>query len=267
MDSGADEKMAALKRAYADIILNTARESAARILLSERKALKCQQSMFAAKEEALSTIMRLKSIMDAKIQEAEKFSMGQQRRIQELEGQLSNAQDTISHLREELRRVNNKSVMNSESPKEVEPADRRSMVHVNLVTEEEKCVQLDDSKVTTSHHDVEETVELSDMRDDVPSKHSDVKEETCKPNGTLAQGGKNKFLKYTFQRTRKRGSSGRNNESSLAAREVVMKRKFGEQQSVVVESRNPSLVTELPRDNRRLVQVARQLISLSERRW
>ena len=59
--------MAALKRAYADIILNTAKESAARILASERKALRFQQSLFAAKDEAIATMLRLKSLMDSQV--------------------------------------------------------------------------------------------------------------------------------------------------------------------------------------------------------
>ena len=56
-----------MKLAYADIILNTAKESAARILASERKALRFQQSLFAAKEEALATMLRLKSLMDSQV--------------------------------------------------------------------------------------------------------------------------------------------------------------------------------------------------------
>lgn len=59
--------MAALKRAYADIILNTAKESAARVLAAERRALGFQQRLFAAKEEALSTMLRLKALMEEKV--------------------------------------------------------------------------------------------------------------------------------------------------------------------------------------------------------
>lgn len=59
--------MLSLKKAYADIILNTAKESAARILASERKALGFQQSLFATKEEAVATLLRLKGIMDSKV--------------------------------------------------------------------------------------------------------------------------------------------------------------------------------------------------------
>lgn len=59
--------MEAVKRAYAEIILNTAAESAARILASERKALAFQRSLASAKQQALDLLLRLKSLMDAKV--------------------------------------------------------------------------------------------------------------------------------------------------------------------------------------------------------
>ena len=57
----------ALKKAYADIILNTAKEAAARIMVSERKAIRYQRELFAAKEEALHMLLRLKQTLDAKV--------------------------------------------------------------------------------------------------------------------------------------------------------------------------------------------------------
>lgn len=59
--------MAALKRAYADVILNMAKESAARIMASEQKALRFQQDLHRTKEEAVSTLLRVKGIMDSKV--------------------------------------------------------------------------------------------------------------------------------------------------------------------------------------------------------
>ncbi|XP_019053326.1 PREDICTED: uncharacterized protein LOC104596210 isoform X2 [Nelumbo nucifera] len=97
--------MVALKKAYADIILNTAKEAAARIMVSERKALQFQQDLFAAKEEALNMLLRLKQLMDSKIAEAETTSLSQRRRIEEFELQLCQADDTIRHLRSELKIV------------------------------------------------------------------------------------------------------------------------------------------------------------------
>lgn len=99
------EKMEALKKAYADIILNTAKESAARIMESERKALCFQQDLCSVKDEALRMLVRMKQMLDSKITEAEITSLNQQRRIQELEAQLQEAEGTITDLRIELKKV------------------------------------------------------------------------------------------------------------------------------------------------------------------
>lgn len=107
-----NEKMAALKSAYAEIMLNTAKESAARILASEKKALMYQKSFFDAKEEALSMLMRLKSVMDGKIKEAELKSLNQDKKIMELELQLNEAENIIMDLREKLERAENESKRN-----------------------------------------------------------------------------------------------------------------------------------------------------------
>lgn len=61
------QKMAALKRAYAEIILNTAKEAAARILVSERKAVSLQQDLHNSKEEALRMLLRMKQMMESKV--------------------------------------------------------------------------------------------------------------------------------------------------------------------------------------------------------
>ncbi|XWS51043.1 hypothetical protein CRYUN_Cryun12cG0142200 [Craigia yunnanensis] len=97
------EKLTALKKAYAEIILNTAKEAAARIMVSERKALRYQKELFAAKDEALRMLLRLKQMLDAKVNEAEMMSLNQQKRIEELEAQLGEAEDIVKDLRAELR--------------------------------------------------------------------------------------------------------------------------------------------------------------------
>ncbi|XP_058091063.1 uncharacterized protein LOC131237362 isoform X2 [Magnolia sinica] len=97
--------MAALKRAYADIILNTAKEAATRILVSERKSLRFQQELFAAKEEALNMLLRLKQVMDSKIAEVERECLCQKRKVQELEVHLNKAEETVKDLRTELKIV------------------------------------------------------------------------------------------------------------------------------------------------------------------
>ncbi|GMH21976.1 hypothetical protein Nepgr_023819 [Nepenthes gracilis] len=96
------EKMTALKKAYAEIILNTSKEAAARIMVSERKAHQFQHNLSSTKEEALRLLLRVKRMMDSKIGEAERISIIQQRRIEELEAQLQEAEDIVGNLRAEL---------------------------------------------------------------------------------------------------------------------------------------------------------------------
>ncbi|MED6170621.1 hypothetical protein PIB30_032783 [Stylosanthes scabra] len=97
------EKLTALKKAYADIILNTAKEAAARIMVSERKAMRFQQELLSTKEEALQMLLRLKQMLDSKAKEAELTSLTQQKKIEELEAQLQEAEEIVRDLRAELR--------------------------------------------------------------------------------------------------------------------------------------------------------------------
>ena len=64
---GLSQKLMALKKAYADIILNTAKESATRIMVSEGKAQRFQREVQAGKDEALRMLLRLKQMMDSKV--------------------------------------------------------------------------------------------------------------------------------------------------------------------------------------------------------
>ncbi|XP_021733718.1 uncharacterized protein LOC110700481 isoform X1 [Chenopodium quinoa] len=102
------QKMTALKKAYAEIILNTAKEAAARIMASERKSQQFHHDLTCTKEEALRLLLRQKQTMDAKINEAEMKSLNQQRRIEELEAQLQEAEDIVSNLRVELNEAHMK---------------------------------------------------------------------------------------------------------------------------------------------------------------
>ncbi|GMP29091.1 hypothetical protein CsSME_00004357 [Camellia sinensis var. sinensis] len=101
------EKMVALKKAYADIILNTAKEAAARVMVSERKALRFHHDLCAAKDEALRMLLRFKQTFDSKTIEAEINSVSQQKRIEELKAQLDEAEETILDLRAELKKAQN----------------------------------------------------------------------------------------------------------------------------------------------------------------
>ncbi|XAR50120.1 hypothetical protein NMG60_11004361 [Bertholletia excelsa] len=90
------ERLTALKKAYADIILNTAKEAASRIMVSEGKALRFEQELKNTKEHALRMLLRLKQMMDSKVREADNTYLSQQRTIEELKTKLQSAEDTIS---------------------------------------------------------------------------------------------------------------------------------------------------------------------------
>ncbi|KAH6799010.1 hypothetical protein C2S51_035494, partial [Perilla frutescens var. frutescens] len=99
------EKLIALQKAYADIILNISKEAAARVLSSEKRAVQYQHELKVAKDEALRMLLRLKQMMDARTSEAEAATLNQQKKIEELEAQLQEAEDIVNDLREELREV------------------------------------------------------------------------------------------------------------------------------------------------------------------
>lgn len=65
---GLTQTLAALKRAYADTILNTTKEAAARVMVSEKKARRYQQELVTVRDEALQTLLRLKQMLDSKVQ-------------------------------------------------------------------------------------------------------------------------------------------------------------------------------------------------------
>lgn len=58
-----------MKRAYADTILNTTKEAAARVIVSEKKARRFQQELVTVRDEAIHTLLRLKHMFDSKVQE------------------------------------------------------------------------------------------------------------------------------------------------------------------------------------------------------
>ncbi|CAL9047644.1 uncharacterized protein LOC135622240 [Musa acuminata AAA Group] len=130
------QRMVALKRAYADVILNTAKESAARILAADRRVVQSQHSLSLAKEESLAMLLRLKSIMDAKIKDAENVNLSQARRIQELEVQLSEAKETIHHLNSELTKVS--SEVESEKSYQIESLEEQR-THGCVIVNRDDC--------------------------------------------------------------------------------------------------------------------------------
>ncbi|PIN22648.1 hypothetical protein CDL12_04632 [Handroanthus impetiginosus] len=119
----AEEKLTALKKAYADIILGISKEAAARVIASERKSLRYQHELKVAKEEGVRMLLRLKQMMDSQNGEAEAVSLNQQKKIEELEAQLQEAEDIVKDLREELgeaqaelERVKNETLHHGNEP-------------------------------------------------------------------------------------------------------------------------------------------------------
>ncbi|KAL0364620.1 UNVERIFIED_CONTAM: hypothetical protein Sangu_0559600 [Sesamum angustifolium] len=99
------QKLTALKKAYADVILSISKEAAKRVMGSERKSVRYQHELKVAKEEGVRMLLRLKQMMDSQIGEAEAAASKQQKKIEELEAQLQEAEDIVSDLREELREL------------------------------------------------------------------------------------------------------------------------------------------------------------------
>lgn len=59
--------MEAMKRAYAEMILNTAKEAAARVMAAELRARRTEQELVSVKEEAAGMLLRLKQMIDIKV--------------------------------------------------------------------------------------------------------------------------------------------------------------------------------------------------------
>ncbi|XP_042500327.1 uncharacterized protein LOC122078420 isoform X2 [Macadamia integrifolia] len=104
---------------------------------------------------------------------------------------------------------------------------------------------------------------------DVPSINSDAKDtKPCEMiTAAPVQAANDRLLKYTFRRKRKKETMSNPNENALLEKQNTTKRMTLEKQNSAPEPQNSSLIIESSRDSRRLVQVARQLISLSEKRW
>lgn len=61
------QKMEAMKRAYAEMILNTAKEAAERVMAADLIARRREQELVSVKEEAATMLLRLKQMVDAKV--------------------------------------------------------------------------------------------------------------------------------------------------------------------------------------------------------
>lgn len=56
-----------MKKAYAEMILNTSKEAAVRVMAAERKAHKFEQDLLSVKEEAVRMLLRMKQMIDSKV--------------------------------------------------------------------------------------------------------------------------------------------------------------------------------------------------------
>ncbi|KAL5720338.1 hypothetical protein ACHQM5_013017 [Ranunculus cassubicifolius] len=97
--------MEELKKAYADIIFETTKEAALKIMVAENKANRYKKEMIEAKEEALNMLIRFKSMADSKFAEIEILSLCQRRKIVELEAQVHKSEAVVNGLSSELKEV------------------------------------------------------------------------------------------------------------------------------------------------------------------
>ncbi|KAM7508084.1 hypothetical protein LguiA_018537 [Lonicera macranthoides] len=127
--------MVELKKAYAEIILNTAKEAAARVMESEQKSLRIQRDLCSTKESALLMLLNLKQKIDAKACEANNTSLSKQKRIEELEAQLNETEGTIIDLRAELEQAR----------AQLDKAKSKNYVHFNEPIREEGGVSFENA--------------------------------------------------------------------------------------------------------------------------
>ncbi|KAL9227408.1 hypothetical protein vseg_003097 [Gypsophila vaccaria] len=140
------QRMMALKKVYAEIIMNTSKEAAERIIDSQRKAHQYRHDLDSTKEEAIRLLIRLKQSMDFKINEVEVRSQDQQRKIDELEAQLQEAEDIVGNLRAELNLAHVK--LDKLSNKQIRAS---SNVMVNVVDDNESSTPVIRESVSASH--------------------------------------------------------------------------------------------------------------------
>ncbi|KAK4740485.1 hypothetical protein SAY87_032394 [Trapa incisa] len=157
-------KLTALKKAYAEIILNTTKEAAVRIMDSERKAARFQQELLCVKEDSLRMLMKLKKMLESKNNDAAIMTVSQQNKIEELEAQLHEAEDIVKDLREELREVQSE---------------------IDRVKTTQPQAELGEELMTVSNAKVLDSDEASKRSDDC-SKEDSCKGYCCFPNPEFA---------------------------------------------------------------------------------
>ncbi|KAM3232480.1 hypothetical protein P3L10_017839 [Capsicum annuum] len=165
----ANERLIGLEKEYADEVLNTKKDATVRIMASEQKAQYLQQELQVVKEKGLLTLMKLKEMMDSKIIEAELTSLSQQRKIEELEAQLEEAEDIASELRVELREIQAEFERIGNKEKEEKQSQHVDTTNPVELTKENTAVlppESQDASVTTSN------MEVDSMNQKIEGHHS-----------------------------------------------------------------------------------------------
>ncbi|CAH8349314.1 unnamed protein product [Eruca vesicaria subsp. sativa] len=151
-----------LKKAYTEIVLNTAKESAARVMVSDRRSARFHHDLSETKGEALRLLVRLKHMIAAKTIEADVISANKQRQIDLLEAQLHEAEDIITDLRSEVTWVRDRL----EKAKAFQSQERN---FVNI--EEEETVSVHQEVVLESL--VPDQEDRSSLHDDVECENEE----------------------------------------------------------------------------------------------
>ncbi|CAN6938550.1 unnamed protein product, partial [Brassica oleracea] len=329
------QTLAALKRAYADTILNTTKEAAARVLSSEKKTRMYQQEIVTVKDEAITTLLRLKQMYDSKVKETEEMSLKQQQKVEELEAQLGEAEDIVGELRMELRALHDElnkvtngntsylkgdqevscpkasdaAVSSSHERSGAVPVEQSGSVVANGITNQslarissiKRCSSKDSMdrchhtlpSILTKRREVEGCTQMihavdkksmanGDGKDPMVSQNTSPKEHEhnrrtvisatearkeekeilassmCEETPVLAAASKNRCIKYTFKRKRKKEASSNLEGDSSFEESRNVKQKTAEKDDGYLESLKPSFTGESSRDSFCVAQVARQ---------
>lgn len=351
-----------MKRAYADTILNTTKEAAARVLSSEKKTRMYQQEIVTVRDEAVNTLLRLKKMYDSKVKETEEMSLKQQQKVEELEAQLGEAEDIVGELRMELRALHDElnKVTSRRQPSYLKadhqdensdaagslvpevrsgavPVEQSGSVVANGIITNPSLTRINSIKRCSSkdsmdrcHHTlpsiltkrrevegfaqiihsvdkksmangdgedlmVSQNTSQKDFRTPAPLKTSPKEEHdqnrksviveteatkvgkescenmevvasspSCEETPVLAAASKNRCIKYTFKRKRKKEALSNLEGDSTIEEGRNIRQKTGEKDNGYLESLKPSFTGESSRDSICVAQVARQIVPFSK---
>ncbi|CAN7134059.1 unnamed protein product [Brassica rapa subsp. narinosa] len=285
------ERLTALKKAYADTILNTAKEAAARVMVSERRARGHQQELVAVRDEALRTCLRLKQMYDSKVKEAEMMSLSKQQKIEELEAQLGEAEDIVGELRMELRESRYQLERLTSIRQSNEEEDKPINEVVSLACEDssnhERTVVVASGIIKPHSSDRDMSINRCSYKENkdpchhtLPSiltrrREADALEKGDCPNAeekelltTSVSPSEKECVQFTVKRKHKKdersGSISPEGGSSSSQEDENRNRrqKTGEKDNVYLDSFNTESSS---RDSRRVAQVARQLLPFTEK--